>query len=87
MNGRYMIVSYIMNPKGKWDEITEFKNHYRLRHLQSAKVILDLRDKKCIKNGLNPAAGFDDMINMYKRLLGDRLTPHLPPDLKDQVSP
>jgi hypothetical protein len=33
-----------------------------------------------IKNGLNPDAGYDDMIEFYKRVLGDRLTPYLPKD-------
>jgi hypothetical protein len=78
MNERYMIVTYIKKPNGKYDEVTEFKRHYRTKHVQSAKVILDLKDKIVIKNGLNPAAGFDDMLEFYKRLLGDRLIPYLP---------
>ena len=78
MNERYMIVTYYLKPNGKHDEITEFKNSVKLRHTQTAKVILDLKDKKVVKNGLNPEAGFDDMLEFYKRLLGDRLTPYLP---------
>ncbi len=77
MSERYMIVTYIKKPNGKYDEITEFKKHYRTKHIQSAKVILDLQDKKVIKNSLNPQADYDDMLEFYKRLLGDRLTPHL----------
>lgn len=80
MSARYMIVTYMLKPNGKWDEVTEFKNHYRMKHMQSAKVILDFKEKKCVKNGLNPEAGYDDMLEFYKRLLGDRLTPHLPKD-------
>jgi hypothetical protein len=80
MSARYMIVTYMLKPNGKWDEVTEFKNHYRMKHVQSAKVILDFKEKKCVKNGLNPEAGYDDMLEFYKRLLGDRLTPHLPKD-------
>lgn len=80
MNERYMIVTYIQKPNGKYDEVTVFKKHYRMTHLQSAKVILDLADKKVVKNGLNPNAGYDDMIEFYKRMLGDRLTPYLPKD-------
>ena len=80
MNERYMIVTYMKKSNGKWDEVTEFKRHYRMKHIQSAKVILDLADKKVIKNGLNPEAGYDDMIEFYKRMLGDRLTPYLPKD-------
>lgn len=78
MNERYMIVSYVQKPNGKYDEVTEFKRHYRMSHVQSAKVILDLKEKKVVKNGLNPDAGYDDMIEFYKRMLGDRLTPYLP---------
>jgi hypothetical protein len=73
-----MIVSYIQKPSGKWDEITEFKNNLRMKHLQTAKVILDFKDKKVVKNGLNSEAGYDDMLDFYKRMLGDRLTPYLP---------
>jgi hypothetical protein len=73
-----MIVTYLKKANGKWDEVTEFKNSIRPKHLQSAKVILDFKEKKCVKNGLNPDAGFDDMLEFYKRVLGERLTPHLP---------
>jgi hypothetical protein len=80
MYERFMIVSYVKKPNGKWDELTEFKRHYRLSHVQSAKVILDLKEKKVVKNSLNTEAGYDDMIEFYKRVLGDRLTPYLPKD-------
>jgi hypothetical protein len=80
MNERYMIISYVQKPNGKYDEVTEFKKHYRMKHVQTAKVILDLADKKVVKNGLNPEASYDDMIEFYKRMLGDRLTPYLPKD-------
>ena len=80
MNERYMIVSYVQKPNGKYDEVTEFKKHYRMKHVQTAKVILDLADKKVVKNGLNPEASYDNMIEFYKRMLGDRLTPYLPKD-------
>lgn len=75
-----MIVSYIKKPNGKWDEITEFKNTLKTKHLQTAKVILDFKQKRCVVNLLNREASFDDMLEMYKRLMGDRLTPHLPQD-------
>jgi hypothetical protein len=80
MNERYMLVTYIKKPNGQWDEITEFKRNIRTTHMQTAKVILDFKEKKCVKNGLNPEAGYDDMIEFYKRVLGDRLTPYLPKD-------
>lgn len=80
MNERYMIVSYVQKSNGKYDELTEFKRHYRTSHIQSAKVILDLQEKKVVKNGLNPDASYDDMIEFYKRMIGDRLTPYLPKD-------
>jgi hypothetical protein len=78
MSERYMCVYYYQKPNGKWDEVTEFKNHLRMKQMQTAKVILDFKEKKCVKNGLNPEAGFDDMLEFYKRLLGDKLTPYLP---------
>lgn len=79
---RYMIVYYYQKPNGKWDEVTDFKNRINNTAASTAKVILDLKDKKVVKNGLNPDAGFDDMLEFYKRLLGDQLTPFL-----DQSSP
>jgi len=80
MTARYMLVTYVQKPNGKWDELTEFRNSVRTKHLQTAKIILDFKEKKCVKNGLNPEAGFDDMLEFYKRVLGDRLTPYLPKD-------
>ena len=80
MSARYMIISYYKRPNGKWDEITEFKNSIRDKHIATAKVILDFKKKVCVVNSLNKDASFDDMLDMYKRLLGDQLTPHLPKD-------
>ncbi len=82
MNNRYMIVTYVKKANGKWDELTEFKNSLKQKHMQTAKVILDFKEKKCVINSLNKEAGYDDMLEFYKRQLGDRLTPYLP-----QVSP
>ena len=73
-----MIVTYVKKANGKWDELTEFKNSIKPKHIQSAKVILDFKEKKCIINSLNKEASYDDMIDFYKRVLGDRLTPYLP---------
>jgi hypothetical protein len=78
MTARYMVVTYVKKPNGKWDELTEFKNSIKIKHIQMAKVILDFKEKKCVVNSLNKEATFDDMLEMYKRLLGDQLTPHLP---------
>lgn len=80
MTARYMVVTYVKKPNGQWDELTEFKNSIKMKHLQMAKVILDFREKKCVVNSLNKEAGYHDMLEFYKRQLGDRLTPHLPPD-------
>jgi hypothetical protein len=80
MNERYMIVSYVQKPNGKYDELTEFKNNIKSKHLQTAKVILDFKEKKCVINSLNKEAGYDDMLEFYKRMLGDQLTPYLPKD-------
>jgi hypothetical protein len=73
-----MIITYVKKSNGKWDELTEFKNNIRSKHLQTAKVILDFKEKKCIINSLNKEAGYDDMLEFYKRQLGDQLTPYLP---------
>jgi len=73
-----MIVTYVKKPNGKWDEITEFKNNLKQKHMQTAKVILDFKEKKCVINSLNKEAGYDDMLEFYKRQLGDQLTPYLP---------
>jgi hypothetical protein len=75
-----MIVTYVKKPNGMWDEVTEFKNNLKIKHIQSAKVVLDFKEKKCVVNSLNREAGYEDMIEFYKRMLGDRLTPHLPKD-------
>lgn len=80
MDNRYMIVRYVQKPNGKYDELTEFKRHYRNSHVQTAKVILDLKEKKIVKNSLNSEASYEDMIEFYKRMIGDRLTPYLPKD-------
>lgn len=84
MDNRFMIVKYVKNSHGKFDEVTEFKRHYRMHHLQTAKVILDFEKRIVVKNSFNSQANYDDMIEFYKRMLGDRLTPYLP---KDQSSP
>ncbi len=77
-----MIVYYYQKPNGKWDEVTEFRKNIRTKHLQSAKVILDFQEKKCVVNLLNKEAGFDDMLEFYKRLLGDELKARLPEEFK-----
>ena len=80
MSERYMIVTYVKKPNGMWDEVTEFKKNLKTKHIQSAKVVLDFKEKKCVVNSLNREASYEDMIEFYKRMLGDRLTPHLPKD-------
>jgi hypothetical protein len=75
-----MLVTYVQKPNGLWDELTDFKKNLKTKDLTTAKVILDFRDKKIVKNSLNPGAGYEDMLEFYKRMLGDQLTPHLPKD-------
>jgi hypothetical protein len=77
MKHRYMIITYFKKPNGKWDEITEFKNSLRSKHLQESKVILDFKEKQVVKNGLNSEATFEDTLELYKKLLGDKLKPYL----------
>ena len=78
MAARYMLVTYIKNSIGKHDEITSFRNNLKLKHYQTATVILDFKHKTCVVNKLNREADFESMLEMYKRLIGDKLTPHLP---------
>jgi hypothetical protein len=75
-----MCVRYIQKPNGKWDEHTEFRNNIKINQIQTCKVILDFKEKRCVVNGLNKEATFDDMLEFYKRMMGDQLTPHLPKD-------
>ena len=78
MSKRYMLVTYIQKPNGLWDEVTDFKNNLKTKDLTHSKVIFDFKEQKIIKNGLNPEAGYDDMLEFYKRTIGDQLTPYLP---------
>ena len=78
MSKRYMLVTYIQKVNGKWDELTDFRDNLKTRDLTSARVILDLHEKKVVKNTINREAGYDDMLEFYKRLLGDQLIPYLP---------
>lgn len=78
MDNRYMMVYYYLKPTGKWDEVTDFKKKIKNSDLQTARVILDFKEKKVVKNSLNREASYDDMLEMYKRLLGEQLTQYLP---------
>ena len=78
MSKRYMTVTYVQKVNGKWDELTDFKDNLKTRDLTSARVILDLHNKKIVKNTINREAGYDDMLEFYKRLLGEQILPHLP---------
>lgn len=82
MSARYMIITYIQDSAGKWNEITSFKNSIKMKHYQTAKLILDFKEKKCVVNAFNREAEFLDMLTMYKKLLGDKLTPHLPEEFR-----
>jgi hypothetical protein len=73
-------VGYYLTAEKIREWVTEFKNNLKTKHIQSAKVVLDFKEKKCVVNSLNREAGYEDMIEFYKRMLGDRLTPHLPKD-------
>ena len=61
MSERYMVVTYIKKPNGMWDEVTEFKNNLKTKHIQTAKVVLDFKEKKCVVNSLNREASYEDM--------------------------
>lgn len=78
MAKRYMLVSYIQKTNGKFDELTDFKDSLKLKDIQNATVILDHKEQKVIKNRLNSEADYNDMLEFYKRTIGDQLTPYLP---------
>jgi hypothetical protein len=78
MSKRYMLVIYMQKANGLWDELTDFKDNLKLKDIQTATVILDHKEQKVIKNRLNPEASYDDMLEFYKRTIGDQLTPYLP---------
>ena len=78
MADRYMIVYYHQQPDGLYTEITEFKNNLKNKTKSTASVILDFKKQRVLKNSLNPEADFNSMIEMYKKVLGDQLTPYLP---------
>lgn len=85
MTGRYMFVTYIQKPDGKWDEVTEFRNSLTKSVVARSRVVLDLRYKQCVKNTVNPDLGFYDFINYYKQELGEELISQLPDDLRISV--
>jgi hypothetical protein len=73
-----MFVSYYRKPNGQWDEVTEFRNSLTKSILTNARVVLDFRYRRCVKNTVNPELGYDELLEYYKKELGDQLTPHLP---------
>jgi len=73
-----MLVSYMQKANGLWDELTDFKDNLKLKDIQNSTVVLDHKEKKVVKNRLNSEAGYDDMLEFYKRTIGDQLTPYLP---------
>lgn len=73
-----MLVIYMQKANGLWDELTDFKDNLKLKDIANATVVLDHKEKKVIKNRLNAEAGYDDMLEFYKRTIGDQLTPYLP---------
>lgn len=77
MSYRYMVVLYYKQPDGMYDESTTFHNRLKTSQLQTATVILDLKEEKVIRHRLNPEITFNDALDYYKNALGDKLTPYL----------
>ena len=75
---RYFLITYLRKPNGQVDEQVEVTRNIKPRDQQICNVILDFKEKKCVVNSLNKEAGYDDMLEFYKRQLGDQLTPYLP---------
>lgn len=77
MNLRFMVIVYYKQPDGMYDESTTFHKQLKSSHLQTATVILDLKEEKVIRHRLNPEITFNDALNYYKNALGDKITPYL----------
>lgn len=77
MKKRYMLVEYVTTPTGKIDEVSQFKNNITTRLLASATVILDLREQRIVKNSLNSYTEFQEVLDMYKGLLGNQLNQYI----------
>jgi hypothetical protein len=75
---RYMLVTYVPNEEGTYSELTEFRSQAKGKHKKNARIVLDFKKKKVIKNTINPDVGFDELVTYYKQALGDHLTPYLP---------
>ena len=74
---RFMIISYYLQPNGKWEEVTNFRKNLKIKQITTAKVILDFEKRSVVLNTLSPGASFEDTLEVYKRLLGDKLTPYI----------
>jgi hypothetical protein len=77
MAERYMVVYYHQQPNGKFLELTEFKDNLKSKTKAKASVVLYFKKRRVIKNSINPDADFISILEMYKKLLGDQLTPYL----------
>lgn len=75
---RYMFVSYVPDNQGTYSELTEFRTQAKGKHKKNAQVVLDFKKQRVIKNTINPEVGFNDLVNYYKKALGEHITPHLP---------
>lgn len=77
MKERFMIVTYILTRNGTYDELTDFKNRVSPISIKQASVILDLKDKKVIKNSLRKDYDFVNVLTLYRNEIGAQLDPYI----------
>lgn len=67
---RYLVVEYLQQPDGKYNEKATVETHIRDKHLNRAMVILDYKERKIVKLRADLSAGprdFDRVSNFYKK--------------------
>lgn len=77
MKERFMIVTYMLTRNGTYDELTDFKNRVSPISLKQASVILDLKDRKVIKNSLRKDYDFVNVLTLYRNEIGAQLDPYI----------
>jgi hypothetical protein len=77
MKARFMFVTYVLTKNGTHNELTDFKNRVSPKNLQQASVILDLKDRRVVKNSLQKNYDFNGVIGIYRREIGEQLDPYI----------
>jgi hypothetical protein len=66
---KYLIATYYKKPNGKFDEVIELKSSVKTKHWQTAKLILNLTEKKVEKQTLmDESASYDRLYQYYYKI-------------------